>query len=72
MKSSKLIPVHAVKDKLLYLTEIQLSSEELSVLYSVLQDYVDAHAGTSSGVEYEAELAWKINILLGLMKLNDS
>ena len=73
MKNSKLIPVHQVQDKLMYNTEVTITLEELTALYSILNDYVDAHKDSHhTEVEFEANLSHKINVLLGLMRMNDS
>ena len=55
-----------------YNVNLTISDEELSIIYTVLNDYVNKNTGSEFvGVEFEKELAAKVKVILDVKRIKN-
>ena len=54
-----------------YHVNLTISDEELSVIQTVLEEYVMRKQGTYVGVEFESELAQKVKVILDVKRIKN-
>jgi len=55
-----------------YNVNLTISDEELSIIYTVLHDYVNKHTSSEFvGVEFEKELATKVKVILDVKRIKN-
>ena len=54
-----------------YHVNLTISDEELSVIQTVLEEYVMRKQGTYVGVEFEKELAHKVKVILDVKRVKN-
>jgi len=52
-----------------YQTNLNITDEELSVIQTVLEWYVEKHIGSNIGTEFEKELAIKVKVILDVKRI---